>query len=378
MLVVDGFEAEFGSGEVELVDVAGRGVGVDHDVDALPLVDVFLPLRCLLDDRQLADFREGFVDFFFFVSECREVLHGAVVQQDAFPGFFGVQAFFFKEFDEEGVFVGGFDFGEVFDVVVGFEGFNRGRDAAEDEAAGFGRRDAKQGGVAAAIAGEDFRFAEFGGKFFRGGEGFFLQQAEDFVVFLHGGEAVEGDALRLQVAVPAEDAEAEGAVAFGEAVRAVKEGDVRAFGDEFAHYGVKKAGEGFDGVGVFPFFVVQQVHGGEAADEAFFVAGGQHDFGAEVGGVDGQVERLIDVGAASIGVVFEEEVGDAGFGFALQDFRPDAAFVGVTRFHVFEPLVADADAVVHELDRVAFGVDVQPFVDVTVVDVDVARELAFA
>ena len=116
-----------------------------------------------------------------------------------------------------------------------------------------------------------------------------MQQAKDFVVFLHGGEAVEGDALRLQVAVPAEDAEAEGAVAFGEAVRAVKEGDVRAFGDEFAHHGVEEAGEGFDGVGVFPFFVVQQVHGGKAADEAFFVAGGQHNFGAEIGGVDGQV-----------------------------------------------------------------------------------------
>jgi len=79
VLVVDGFEAEFGGGEVELVDVAGRGVGVDHDVDALSLVDVFLPLCCLLDDRQLADFGEGFVDFFFFVRERREVLYGAVV-----------------------------------------------------------------------------------------------------------------------------------------------------------------------------------------------------------------------------------------------------------------------------------------------------------
>jgi len=51
VLVVDGFEAEFGGGEVELVDVAGRGVRVDHDVDALPLIDVFLPLCRLLDDR---------------------------------------------------------------------------------------------------------------------------------------------------------------------------------------------------------------------------------------------------------------------------------------------------------------------------------------
>ena len=172
--------------------------------------------------------------------------------------------------------------------------------------------------------------------------------------------------------------EAEGAVAFGEGVGAVKEGDVRAFGDEFAHDGVEEAGEGFDGVGVFPFFVVQQVHGGEAADEAFFVAGRQHDFGAEVGSVHSHVVRFVHVRAAGVGVVLEEEVGDAGFGFALQDFRPDAAFVGVARFHVFEPLVADADAVVHELDGVAFGVDVQPFVDVAVVDVDVARELAFA
>ena len=126
VLVVDGFEAKLGGGEVELVNVAGRGVGVDHDVDALSLVNVFLPLCRLLDDRQLADFREGFVDFFFFVGKGSEVLHGAVVQQDAFPSFFGVQAFFFEEFDEEGVFVGGFDFGEVFDVVVGFEGFNGG------------------------------------------------------------------------------------------------------------------------------------------------------------------------------------------------------------------------------------------------------------
>ena len=97
MLVVDGFEAEFGGGEVELVDVAGRGVRVDHDVDALPLIDVFLPLCRLLDDRQLADFGEGFVDFFFFVGKGGEVLHGAVVKQDAFPGFFVVDAFFFEE-----------------------------------------------------------------------------------------------------------------------------------------------------------------------------------------------------------------------------------------------------------------------------------------
>ena len=161
MLVVDGFEAEFGGGEVELVDVARRGFGVDHDVDALSLVDVFLPLCGLLDDGELADFGECFEDFFFFVIEGGEVLYGAVVKQDAFPGFFVVDAFFFEQFYQERVFVGGFDFGEVFDVVVGFEGFNRGRDAAEDEAAGFGRRDAEQGGVAAAVTLEQFGFAEF-------------------------------------------------------------------------------------------------------------------------------------------------------------------------------------------------------------------------
>ena len=49
-------------------------------------------------------------------------------------------------------------------MVIGFEGFNRGRDAAEDEAAGFGRRDAEQGGVAAAIALQQFGFAEFCGE----------------------------------------------------------------------------------------------------------------------------------------------------------------------------------------------------------------------
>ena len=46
-------------------------------------------------------------------------------------------------------------------MVVGFERFNRGRDAAQDEAAGFGRRDAEQGGVAAAVALQQFGFAEF-------------------------------------------------------------------------------------------------------------------------------------------------------------------------------------------------------------------------
>ena len=49
-------------------------------------------------------------------------------------------------------------------MVVGFEGFNRGRDAAEDEAAGFGRSDAEQGGVAAAVTLEQFGFAEFSGE----------------------------------------------------------------------------------------------------------------------------------------------------------------------------------------------------------------------
>ena len=79
VLVVDRFEAEFGGGEVELVDVARRGFGVDHDVDALSLVDVFLPLCGLLDDGELADFGECFEDFFFFVIEGGEVLYGAVV-----------------------------------------------------------------------------------------------------------------------------------------------------------------------------------------------------------------------------------------------------------------------------------------------------------
>ena len=152
MLVVDGFEAEFGGGEVELVDVACRRFGVNHDVDALSLVDVFLSLRGLLDNGELADFGKGFVDFFFFVIQRGEVLHGAVVEQDAFPGFFVVEVFFLQQFYQERVFVGGFDFGEVFDVVVGFEGLYGRRDAAEDEAARFGRRDAHQGGVAAAIA----------------------------------------------------------------------------------------------------------------------------------------------------------------------------------------------------------------------------------
>ena len=97
MLVVDGFEAEFGSGEVELVDVARWSFGVNHDVDALSLVDVFLPLCSLLDDGELADFGECFEDFFFFAIEGGEVLYGAVVKQDAFPGFFVVDAFFFEE-----------------------------------------------------------------------------------------------------------------------------------------------------------------------------------------------------------------------------------------------------------------------------------------
>ena len=117
--------------------------------------------------------------------------------------------------------------------------------------------------------------------------------------------------------MPAEDAETERSVAFGEAVRTVKEGDFRAFFDEFAHDGVQELGEQFGRVGVFPFIEVEQVHRGEAADKAFFVARRQHDFGAEVGGVHGHVAVFVDVRAAGIGVVFEEEVGDAGFGFAL-------------------------------------------------------------
>ena len=98
MLVVDGFETEFGGGEVELVDVARRGFGVNHDVDALSLVDVFLSLRGLLDNGELADFGKGFVDFFFFVIQRRKVLHGAVVEQNAFPGFFVVEVFFLQQF----------------------------------------------------------------------------------------------------------------------------------------------------------------------------------------------------------------------------------------------------------------------------------------
>ena len=52
---------------------------MNHDVDALSLVDVFLSLRGLLDNGELADFGECFEDFFFFVIEGGEVLYGAVV-----------------------------------------------------------------------------------------------------------------------------------------------------------------------------------------------------------------------------------------------------------------------------------------------------------
>ena len=97
VLVVDGFEAKFGGGEVELVDVARRGFGVNHDVDALSLVNVFLSLCGLLDNGELANFGKCFEDFFFFLIEGGEVLYGAVVKQDAFPGFFVVDAFFFEE-----------------------------------------------------------------------------------------------------------------------------------------------------------------------------------------------------------------------------------------------------------------------------------------
>ena len=378
VLVVERFQAEFGGGEVKLVDVFGGGVGVDHDVDTLPLVDVLLALRGLLDNGQLADFREGFEDVFFFFRKAVQMLHRAVVQEDAFPDCFRIQAFFLQQFHQIGILVGGFDFGEIFDVVVGLEGLYRRRDAAEDKAARFGGRDAHQRGVAATMAFEDFGFAEFGGERFRGGKGFVVQEFEDFVVFLHGGEAVEGDAVRLQIAVPAEYAEAERAMALGKTVGAVEERDVGTFFDEFAHHGVEEAGEGFHGVGVFPFIVVEEVHGGEAADEAFVGACREHDFGAEVGGVDRHVKRFVDLGATGVGVVFEEKVGDAGFGAALQYFGPDAAFVGVACFHLIKPGVADAHAVVHELDGVALGVDIEPFVDVAVVDVDIACELAFA
>lgn len=98
MLVIDGFKTQFGGGEVELIDVACWGFRVNHDVDALSLVDVFLSLRGLLDNGELADFGKSFVDFFFFVIEGCEVLHGAVVEQNAFPGFFVVEVFFLQQF----------------------------------------------------------------------------------------------------------------------------------------------------------------------------------------------------------------------------------------------------------------------------------------
>ena len=49
-------------------------------------------------------------------------------------------------------------------MVIGFEGFDRGRDTAQDKAARFGWRDAHQGGVAAAVALQQFGFAEFCGE----------------------------------------------------------------------------------------------------------------------------------------------------------------------------------------------------------------------
>ena len=64
-------------------------------------------------------------------------------------------------------------------MVVGFEGFDRRRDAAQDEAAGFGRGDAEQGGVAAAVALQQFGFAEFCRERFGGSQRFLLEQLED-------------------------------------------------------------------------------------------------------------------------------------------------------------------------------------------------------
>ena len=123
---------------------------------------------------------------------------------------------------------------------------------------------------------------------------------EDLGVSPEGLGAFQGDSLGLEVAVPAQDPEADGPVALGEAHRPLHVGDALRLLNEVVQHGVQENDQGLHRVRVLPLLVVEEVQGGEAADEALLLRGGEHDLRAEVRRLDGSQVLLIGFGVCRI------------------------------------------------------------------------------
>ena len=51
VLIVQGFQTELPGRDMDLVDVLGRHIRMDDDIHRLPLIDMVLPVRRLINDR---------------------------------------------------------------------------------------------------------------------------------------------------------------------------------------------------------------------------------------------------------------------------------------------------------------------------------------
>lgn len=107
VLVVERFNALFPRFNVELVDLFDTDfTWINRDIEALRLVNVFLALCSLVDNRHLGYLGEGFEDLFFFVRQTIEMLHTAVFTCDTVPDFPLVFSFFREDGLEVSVFLG--------------------------------------------------------------------------------------------------------------------------------------------------------------------------------------------------------------------------------------------------------------------------------
>ncbi len=374
--VVQRLHAAFPSRPVQHVQVPLVHVTRHEQVQRLGLTDFRRAVGGQFDQPALVQFEGGLEHALLVFGQEVEVLDRAFVFEDRVPDGVGVLALFFEQALQIGVLDRERARQGLVGVDIGRDRLDTCRGAAADDRDRRGRRDRH-------LVRETLHHAAIGRV--RAGALFFGQQFGSLVGFAaqvfeqahvprlgHGG--FKRHALRLQEGVEAHQAQTDRALAGGriDSLRHGRGGAV----DEVLQHVVEEAHHVLDEARLFaPLEEGLGVHRRQAAHGgALFakvvLAGGQHDFGAQVRLLDLEAQLLLVLGQLAVHRVREDQIGFARLHADFEDLGPQAAridslahFVVLGRAqverlavaHRFHELVGDVDAVV-QVQRLAVEV----------------------
>src|SRR5690606_816141 len=205
-LIIQRLYSQFPGFDNQLIHFPDRQIGRDVQVQALGLINVFLPDGSLLNDLQLTYFLECFEYRLFLLTKSVQVLDAAVIQHNAPPDLFVVHSLFDQKLTQVFVFAHEITFRQPGFIVIAAVGFDPGRSLPQNGGRGCGGRNSHQGGVSSAVAAQNLGLSvnsgQFDACFFR----LFPDVFENGVCQLFGLQTLKGDFVPLQVGMPAHHA----------------------------------------------------------------------------------------------------------------------------------------------------------------------------